>query len=156
MARFRPAVTADDGDTYTISLGPNERDLIRSVAEQLKKILVETDGPVLRRLFPPPYGDDDERNEGYAALARPELIENRLASLDVVIGSAEATTLDEDSMAAWMRSINDVRLVLGTVLDITDDSEEVEVDDSNVATYQAYEVLGMLLETIVAARSERL
>ncbi len=50
----------------------------------------------------------------------------------------------------------DVRLVLGTVLDITDDSEEVEVDDSNVATYQAYEVLGMLLETIVAARSERL
>ena len=74
----------------------------------------------------------------------------------MVIGSAEATTLDEDSMAAWMRSINDVRLVLGTVLDITDDSEEVEVDDSNVATYQAYEVLGMLLETIVAARSSRL
>ena len=55
-----------------------------------------------------------------------------------------------------MRSINDVRLVLGTVLDIDDDADEVAVDDTNAATYQAYEVLGFLLDAVVSARSSRL
>jgi hypothetical protein len=139
-----------------VDLGPNERELLRAVAEQLKELLLETDSPVLRRLFPPPYGDDTERNEGYAALAGPELIEHRLAALDLLVASVQATTLDEDEIGAWMRSINDVRLVLGTVLDITDDESDIAVDESNVATYQAYELLGSLLDIIVEARSERL
>ena len=156
MARFRPPIRAAADGSYVVDLDANERDLVRAVAEQLKELLVETDSPVLRRLFPPPYGDDAERNEGYAALARPELIEHRLASLDVVVASAPATTLDEDEVGAWMRSLNDVRLVLGTVLDITDDDADVLVDEHNVATYQAYELLGALLESVVQARSERL
>ena len=156
MARFRSPIRASSDGSYVVDLEANERDLIRSVAEQLRALLLETDSPALRRLFPPPYGDDVERNEGYAALARPELIEQRLASLDVVVASVQATTLDEDEIAAWMRSINDVRLVLGTVLDVDDDEDGIVVDEHNAATYQAYEVLGMLLETIVVARSERL
>jgi hypothetical protein len=156
VARFRPPIRAASDGSYVVDLGPNERELVRSVAEQLKELLVETDSPVLRRLFPPPYGDDEERNEGYAALARPELIEHRLASLDTVIASVQASTLDEDEIAAWMRSINDVRLVLGTVLDVVDDDQEIAVDEHNAATYQAYELLGYLLECVVRARSERL
>ncbi len=156
MALFRSPIRARPDGTYAVDLGDNERELIGSVAQQLRDLLLETDSPALRRLFPPPYGDDAERNEGYAALARPELIEQRLAALQVVVDSIEATTLDEDQMGAWMRSINDVRLVLGTVLELDDDEDTVVVDETNAATYQAYEVLGMLLEMIVVARSERL
>ena len=156
MARFRPPVRARDDGTYTVDLGEAERGLVRSTATQLKDLLLDTDSPVLRRLFPPPYGDDTERNEGWAVLARPELIEHRVASLDVVVDSTEATTLTEDQVGAWMRSLNDVRLVLGTVLDITDDDTEIAVDEHNAATYQAYELLGYLLEAVVAARASRL
>jgi len=156
MARFRAPIRPSGDDAYVVDLGEAERELIRSTAGQLKELLVETDGPVLRRLFPPPYGDDTERNEGWAALARPELIENRLASLDLVIATADATSLDEDQADAWMRSLNDVRLVLGTVLDITDDALDPAIDESNLATYQAYELLGALLETVVQARATRL
>jgi hypothetical protein len=156
VARALPPIRAAEDGSYVVDLGPNERELLRAVAEQLKELLLETDGPVLRRLFPPPYGDDTERNEGYAALARPELIDHRTAALDVLIASAGATTLDEDEIGAWMRSINDVRLVLGTVLEIDDDEADIVVDESNVATFQAYELLGFLLEAIVTARSQRL
>lgn len=156
MARFRPPVRPAGDGTYVVELGDPERALVRSTAIQLRDLLVDADSPVLRRLFPPPYGDDRERNEGWAVLARPELIEHRVAALDVVVASAEATTLTEDEIAAWMRSLNDVRLVLGTVLDVVDDSVEVVVDERNAATHQAYELLGYLLEVVVAARSSRL
>ncbi|HPU40046.1 MAG TPA: DUF2017 family protein [Microthrixaceae bacterium] len=156
MALFRRPVRPLDDGTYAIELGEAERGLVRSTVDQLADLLHQTDSPALRRLFPPPYGDDVERNDGWAALAMPELIESRLASLALVTESIEETVLDEDGLDAWMRSINDVRLVLGTVLDIDDDEAPIEVDESNAATYQAYEILGMLLETIVIARSERL
>ncbi len=154
MALFRRPVRSLGDGTYAVDLGDAERGLIRSTVEQLAELLHQTDSPALRRLFPPPYGDDVERNDGWAALAMPELIESRLASLAVVTDSIDRTVLDEDAIDAWMRSINDVRLVLGTVLDIVDDEAPIEVDESNAATYQAYEILGMLLETIVVARSE--
>ena len=67
--------------------------------------------------------------------------------------SLDATTLDQDQLSSWMRSINDLRLVLGTILEITDDAEPPVVDQDNVATYQAYEFLGYLLERIVTALS---
>jgi len=156
MARFRPPVRPDPDGTYVVDLGDPERALIRSTVSQLEDLLTDTDSPVLRRLFPPPYGDDAERNEGWAVLARPELIEHRLAAFEVVISSVEASSLTEDQIGAWMRSLNDVRLVLGTVLDIDDDESDVVVDDHNAATYQAYELLGYLLETVVAARATRL
>jgi Domain of unknown function (DUF2017) len=149
---FRGPVHRRRDGTFAIDLGDNERGLLRTLVDQLEELL-STDSPVLERLFPPPYGDDAERNEGYAALAHPELIEQRQSQLDVVRSSIDATSLDEEQLSAWMRSINDLRLVLGTILEVTDDGAEVHVDDDNAATYQAYEYLGYLLETIVTALS---
>lgn len=135
--------------TYAVELGPAERELVRSLVAQLRPMLLEGDGPALQRLFPPPYGDDEERNAGYAALAGPELIEARLAALDVVERTLDEPEVDADALEAWMRSVNDVRLVLGTVLEVTDDGEPPAVGDDNAATYAAYEFLGALLDLIV-------
>ncbi len=107
--------------------------------DQLRELLT-TDSPALERLFPPPYGDDVDRNQGYAAVAHPELIEHRLAALDVVERSADATELDEDQLNAWMRSVNDLRLVLGTILEVTEDGEAPEVDPDSAATYAGLRV----------------
>ena len=152
MSLFRGPVHRRRDGTYAVDLGDNERRLIETLIEQLRELLT-TDSPVLERLFPPPYGDDRDRNEGYAALAHPELIDQRLAALDTVEASVDATSLDEDQLMAWMRSINDLRLVLGTVLEITEDGDVPQVDEDNAATYQAYEFLGYLLELIVDALS---
>jgi hypothetical protein len=139
--------------TFAVDLGEPERQLLHTLVDQLDELL-STDSPVLERLFPPPYGDDVERNEGYAALAHPELIEHRRAELAVVRSSLDATSLDEDQLTAWMRSVNDLRLVLGTILEVEEDGVPPEVDDDNEATFQAYEYLGYLLEMIVDALSD--
>jgi hypothetical protein len=121
--------------------------------DQLTELLA-TDSDLLVRLFPPPYGDDEERNAGYALLAGSELREHRLAALAQVREHLEATELDEGQLLAWMRSVNDIRLVMGTMLGIDDDVEEPELDQEGMAAYRVYEFFGALLDTIVAALAE--
>jgi hypothetical protein len=154
-SRDLPIRPTGDG-TYRLDLGTAERDLVRSLTSQLRTLLTTSDSPALQRLFPPPYGDDAERNAGYAALAGPELVEARLAALDVVERTLDADEVDADDLEAWMRSINDVRLVLGTVLEITDDGEPPQVGDDNAATFAAYEFLGALLDLVVEVLAEDL
>lgn len=138
---------------FRVDLDESARSLLGHLCAELEALL-ESDSPLLARLFPPPYGDDGERNEGYAALAVPELIEHRRASLEVVRASVEATRLSADDLMAWMRSVNDLRLVLGTLLGIEDDGREPEVPDDLADTYAAYEFLGGLLEVIVVALAD--
>ena len=153
MSFFRGPVHRRNDGTFALDLGDQERELLRTLVDQLRELLT-TDSPALERLFPPPYGDDVDRNQGYAAVAHPELIEHRLAALDVVERSVDATVLDEDQLNAWMRSVNDLRLVLGTILEVTEDGGAPDVDPDTAATYAAYEYLGYLLDRIVRALSD--
>ena len=151
-ARRRPIRRTGDG-TYSVDIEPEVRQLLGSFVDQLRELL-STDSELLVRLFPPPYGDDQERNEGYAVLAGSELIELRLAALDVVSEHLDATELDEDQLMAWMRSINDIRLVMGTMLDVSEDGGAPDLDEEGAAAYGVYEFFGALLETIVAALAD--
>jgi len=151
-ARRRPIHRRDDGD-YTIDLEPEVRQLVGSFVQQLRELL-STDSELLVRLFPSPYGDDEERNQGYAALAGPELMDQRLAALDVVTEHLDADVLDEEQLMAWMRSLNDIRLVMGTMLAVTDDGPEGTLSEEDLAAYSVYEFFGGLLEVIVQALSD--
>lgn len=142
------------GDTFVVQLDPEERELIGSFVDQLRQ-LVTTDSSLLARLFPPPYGDDEERNAGYSVLAGAELVERRLAAFDEVTEHLDATELSEEQLLAWMRSINDIRLVIGTMLDVTEDDRVDDFEDTDDAVaYGVYEYFGGLLEMIVAALSD--
>jgi Domain of unknown function (DUF2017) len=137
---------------YAVNLSPDERGLLENLVGQLEELLT-TDSPALRRLFPPPYGDDDERNQGYAVLAGSELVEKRLAGLELVTATLHEDELSAEQIETWMRSINDIRLVLGTLLDVSEDDDGPAADDPAAAMYAAYEYLGMLLDRIVHALS---
>lgn len=150
--RLRPPIRRRSADRYTVDLSDAERDLLVSLVDQMTDLLQSAD-PSLHRLFPRPYGDDEERNEGYAALVVPMLTEQRLEALEIVRSTARSTEVSGAELETWMRSINDVRLVLGTVLGITDDGEPaLGADDPETAQQLGmFEYLGMLLELIVAA-----
>ena len=137
--------------TYVVDLGEEERRLVANLMVQLRSLL-GTDSPALVRLFPPAYGDDEERNRGYAALAGAELMERRLAAIEAVEETLGEDRLTEEQLETWMRSVNDLRLVLGTILDVTEeDREPPDPDDDAAPLFAAYEYLGYLLEHIVAA-----
>jgi hypothetical protein len=139
-------------NTFTVELADEGRQLIGDLLTQLRDLLT-SDSPALVRLFPPPYGDDEERNQGYAALAGAELVERRIAAIDAMESTLRSETLTEDELAVWMRSINDIRLVLGTILDVSEDHEPPDVTDDAAPLYATYEYLGYLLDRVVAALS---
>lgn len=70
----------------------------------------------------------------------------------MVLETAEQKTLSEDQLLAWSRTINSLRLALGTYLDV---SEEDPPGPPQSTEESAYYWLGWLLEETVEALSER-
>ncbi len=145
--RRRPFSRRADG-SYDVDLDDEVRGLVLALVGQVRELL-STDSPALRRLFPAPYGDDEERNAGYAVLAGAELFESRLSGISEVESTIDADVLTEEQLEAWMRSINDVRLVLGTILGIEDESGPLGLSDDQAPMYSAYELLGAVLDAVV-------
>ena len=113
-------IRPDNAGGFIVELDSSARDLLEHLTGEMEALL-QTDSPLLSRLFPPPYGDDVERNEGYAALAGPELIENRAQGLSLLRSTVRSERLTAEELTVWMRTVNDMRLALGTLLDIRDD-----------------------------------
>ncbi|HEX8802777.1 MAG TPA: DUF2017 family protein [Acidimicrobiales bacterium] len=141
-------------DRYQIRLRPNERVLVGELVQQLREqLLASTDEPSVRRLFPPAYPDDPERDAGYQVLTRDELLEHKLAALDVVERTLDGSDLDEAEMTAWMGTLNSLRLVLGTRLDVDEEPRELDPSDPLAPAYAVYEYLGWVLSQVVDALS---
>ena len=105
------------------------------------------------------YPDDEEKEAEYQRLMREELLASRLGSIEAVKEALDpegTELLSEGETIALMQSINTIRLVLGTMLDITDDDaadadEEGQSGDS--PEHHLYDFLSWLLEWTVRSLS---
>jgi len=122
-----------------------ERELLRSLPGQLKELL-RTDDPSLKRLFPPAYPDDPALEAEYHKLVRDDLVAGRTAALDVMAATVDAADLDEEQLTGWLSALNDIRLVLGTQLDVSEDDI-----GSDTPQYELYRYLTYLQEMVVEA-----
>ncbi|MER5205977.1 DUF2017 domain-containing protein [Streptomyces sp. NPDC002825] len=126
--------------------------------------------PALRRLFPDAYGDDSEELRAAASDFR-RYTENDLRArkredaLAVVRAldslSAEAAgeggavlKLTPEESRSWLGALNDLRLTIGTRLEITDDEESEQLyrlpdSDPRKPMVMAYLWLGALQESLV-------
>jgi hypothetical protein len=112
---------------YELALDDRDRQGLKELGAWLRNRLVaDTTAPAVRRLFPPAYEKDEEREIEYQELMRDELLERRLEHLDVLEETADAAELDDEQIEAWMAAINEIRLVLGTELDITEDEDPLD------------------------------
>jgi hypothetical protein len=144
---------------FRIRLPSNERDALRALPEQLRTLLADSPGdPALYRLFPVAYQDDPEREEEYRQLMRDELLEQHLASLRVLEETVGADRLSEEQAVAWLSALNDLRLVLGTRLEVTEDTyaEEIDEHDPRYPSLSMYAYLGFLEEQLVEALASAL
>ncbi len=154
MVFDRDRVRRQGPGRYRIKLRPNERALVADLVGQLRDQLVaSTDDPSVRRLFPPAYPDDAERDAGYQVLTRDELLEHRLAALDTVEATLDGQDIDDQAMTAWMGTLNSFRLVLGTRLDVDEELPPLDSADPLAPAYAVYEFLGWLLSQVVDALS---
>jgi hypothetical protein len=156
--RPRPRVAPRDGH-YVLALDDRERELIRQILGEMRALLVlDATDPRVRRLYPAAYADDAIKEEEYQQLTHEELRSSRLANVDAVEASIAAKLLNEEQLTAWMQAINSLRLVLGTLLSISDDDQELafDPDDPEARTQALYGYLGGLLDEIVDAQLEAL
>jgi hypothetical protein len=140
-----------DGEHCTARFSAEEVKVLRQVATEVVALL--TDGfdradPVVERLFPDVYPDDPEATSDYRQFTDGEL---KTAKIDQAV---------EESSEAWLRALNDVRLALGTRLEVRDDTDlEAELDDAvlhdptsaRVGQLSLYAYLGYLQESLVEA-----
>lgn len=137
---------------YRLRIPPIERQILRSLPTQLRQLLEEGD-PALERLFPSAYPDEPQLDREFRELVEPELRSERLSSIEVMESTLDAERLDEEQLTAWLTTLNDMRLVLGTRLGITEETFERGVPDDHpeAPRYALYSYLGWLEEQIVSA-----
>lgn len=146
------------GGRFALRISGAERDVLRSLPAQLRQLMTGHDvgaNPDLRRLFPAAYPDDPEKAAEYDAMVRDDLVAQRLAAIDVMERTIDSDRLSEEELLAWLSSINDLRLVLGTRLDVAEDLSELDVtaDDPRAESLALYAYLSLLEEDAVAALS---
>jgi hypothetical protein len=168
--RFKPR-----GDALVVTLTEVEAQLLDELPRQVELMLTEDDvassdpsvGRARDRLFPRAYLDptEDDASAAWSLDVHPELMEGKLAALNDLRASlarAEVTRkgrrveLTPAEVQAWLTGLNDVRLVLGTILEITDDSdlEQLSTGDPELAERAALYgwltwIQGELVETLL-------
>jgi Domain of unknown function (DUF2017) len=122
------------------------------------------DDPALARLLPDAYRDDTERSAEFRRYTESDLRERKAANarvavqtLDDIADSNGKLKLDAAQAAAWLGALNDLRLTLGTRLEVSEDADadlaQLADDDPRQALYSLYMWLGLLQETLVRALS---
>ena len=146
-----------DGD-YALRLPEGERELLRRLPEELRSVLeLAPEDPALRRLFPRTYQDDQDE-AAYQELMGDELLNGRRRALQVLAETAEADRLTAEQAQAWLTALNDLRLVLGTRLEVSEDSllGDLPEDDPRAPDLALYAYLSWLQEQLVEALSSGL
>jgi hypothetical protein len=143
MARVK--ISSSYGGGVDVELPDDVRDLLASLARQLVELIDDPNAakdPGLQRLFPPASIDDPMEALGFEQLMGDALRAGKREAAAVLRATARATHLDAEETLAWMRCINDIRLVVGSRLNIQEDTDvealfENELMEQAAVTYVA-------------------
>lgn len=122
--------------------------------------------PIMSRLLPDFHrldGDQPSKEEKDSAAAlrslhEPELLDLKTGVAGVVLDTCPPAgglvRLSLEQADAWLSAVNDVRLALGTTLDVTDDMpDELPEDDPRSPHLSVYQWLTWMQEHLVLALS---
>lgn len=115
--------------------------------------------PVLARLLPDAYREDPEAAGEFRKYTESSLREAKKyfaqTMLDTLPEKGGKIRLTGDQARDWMRALNDVRLMFGVRLEVTEDFEKqlasLDPSDPAVPAFEVYGWLGALQESLVQA-----
>jgi hypothetical protein len=148
VVRSRP-----DGD-FDLVLPAEHRDVMVRLLGELEELFTAApDDPSTRRLRPPAYLDDPERDQGYQLLAGEELRTSRQAAIDASTDALQRERLTAEELWAWAQSLNALRLVVGTRLGIEDDFSDRhhEPDDPDAPLWDVLDFCSEVQHWIIKA-----
>ena len=114
------------------------------------------DDPVRQRLFPSAYPEDEDAATEFRELtedslrdARVERLEKCRSELPSADGNLE---LDDEAAQRWLTVLNDLRLAIGTRLNVSEDDEPgIDPADPDAQTRAIYHWLTALQDSLVHA-----
>jgi hypothetical protein len=117
------------------------------------------DDRVLARLLPDFTTEDPDLAAGLRSLHEPALIEAKDSAAGVVLETLPETggrvELTPEQADAWLAALNDVRLALGTALDVSEDMpDELPPDDPRAAHIGVYHWLTFVQDALVQTRMQ--
>ncbi|GAA1850963.1 DUF2017 domain-containing protein [Actinomadura bangladeshensis] len=166
-----------------VRLEADEAALLRTLMEQLLALIGDApaaddelaamgiaenaekpDDPVLARLFPDAYRDDGEAAGEFRRYTEMGLRDGKREAAGMVLGAltdeGADVVLDDEQAQGWLRALNDVRLALGTRLDITEEwyeqADRMDPLDPRATLFTVYEWLTMLQDGLVQVLGEPL
>jgi hypothetical protein len=130
------------------------------------------DDPVLARLFPTAYPDDEEAAGEFRRFTEGSLRDSKAQAASLIIDTLEEAglpaeltedgltidvELDPAQAVSWMKSFTDVRLALATRLGIEEEDDDYWLalpdDDPRTHVHDIYDWVGYLQETLVQSLS---
>lgn len=168
------------GNRIRVSLDKEESGVLANLAAQVRDLLdgdadeassdpldgivgisagpvAPSDDPAVRRLLPDAYADDAAAAGEFRRLMDTELRATKSDALKQLIDDVGAGNLDidldRDRAESWLQALNDVRLVIGTRLDIDEDtmSRRLDPDDPRLPLFVVYDWLTALQDRLVDA-----
>ena len=157
------------GDELLARLEPAEARILALLLDQLEQLLTAdaedvAGDPVLDRLLPAGHRSDPELAADYRELTESSLRAGKAEDLATVRAGLPleggTVRLDPEEAGAWLRTSNDLRLALGTRLDIQEDTEPPEdltsEEGQQLAVYYWLTGLqGSLVDALAAGRAGR-
>jgi hypothetical protein len=143
-------------DTVVMDLSAGARAFVRDAVEAYRDLLASeaaADDPAVARLSPTAYEDDPLSEIGFGERTAGDLERARTDAIATVLRTVDATSLTAEEADAWARTCNGLRLVLGTRLEITEESAPEDFSGDAAVAFEQYLVLSELVELLVRALS---
>ena len=157
MSRFR----VRNGVT-TAKFSRGEAAILAGLARQVAGVVASradvAGDPVLDRLFPSAYRDNDEFAAEFRRFTEDELGDEKIHNALAVAAALEPrpdrkrvrVELDSPGSVVWLRSLNDIRLSLGTRLGVDDGGGPTIKGDDVAFTYAIYSWLSGVQDSLVS------
>ena len=115
--------------------------------------------PVVARLLPDAYKDDPEKAGEFRKYTESSLREAKkyfaMTLLDTLPPEGGKIRLTGDQARDWLRALNDIRLMFGVRLEVTEDFEDqlsaLDPKDPRLAAFEVYGWLGAVQDSLVHA-----
>ena len=160
MAQFRKKRKGG----VAIQLEDWEAHILRELLREMRELLEAEDrkDPVIARLYPPAY-DDAPDAEAYRELIGNDLKNTKIAALDDVATQLDAAPgpfeglIPEEKVDSWLRVLTDLRLAIGTRLDVTEETLDRDLDpkDPDAPALSELHWLGWVQESMLHALTGR-
>lgn len=120
-----------------------------SLLPSLVEEAIEMNSPYVARMFPPTYPFDAVAQSKFEKTTGDSLVEKHKVMLEGFTSSLHNKQLNFADLAIWVGAINDIRLLLGTTLDVYEGMEPPDPSDPTYHNFVIYDYLAWLQGSIL-------